>query len=183
MFKKIQKFWLLEKCLKRSKNLGGRGGSDLFWTKFKLKLNFLGRYFPYSKKYIWHHNICMCICLKRYYQAYCFEFYICPKKVTLIYSYDKLSKRVNKKLCSIIFGQRGHSKLDGQVSGQVSHWARHAIRHGCTDIIRVKYLFLGVNFCSEHTVFCQKKSISSVLYGLLVTHLVAHRFTLGNPNK
>ena len=33
---------------------------------------------------------------------------------------------------------------------------RHAICHGCTDIIRVKYLFFGVNFCSEQTVFSRK---------------------------
>ena len=33
---------------------------------------------------------------------------------------------------------------------------RHAICHGCTDIIHLKDLFSGVNFCSERTVFCRK---------------------------
>ena len=54
---------------------------------------------------------------------------------------------------------------------------RHAICHGCMDIIRV---FFWVNVCSELKVFCQN-SIFAVFHDLLVTHLVAHRFALGNP--
>ena len=30
---------------------------------------------------------------------------------------------------------------------------RHGICHGCTDIIRVKFLFNGVKFFHEHTLF------------------------------
>ena len=59
-------------------------------------------------------------------------------------------------------------------------FCRHAICHGCTDIIRLKYYFFGVNFRSEHTVFCRKLSFAAC-YGLSVTHLVSHMFTLGNP--
>ena len=57
---------------------------------------------------------------------------------------------------------------------------RHAICHGCTDIIRVKYFLWVVSFCSEHTVFAENSAFVA-FYGLLVTHLVAHRFTFGNP--
>ena len=31
---------------------------------------------------------------------------------------------------------------------------KHPIHHRWTDIIRVKYKFFWVNFCSERTVFC-----------------------------
>ena len=62
---------------------------------------------------------------------------------------------------------------------------RHAICHGCTDIIRVNiyiYFFLGggVNFCSEHIVFVEN-SVFVEFHGPLVTHLVTHMFTLSNP--
>ena len=43
------------------------------------------------------------------------------------------------------------------------HLTRHAICHGCTDIIHVKYIFFGINFCSEHTVFCRKKCFCRIL--------------------
>ena len=59
---------------------------------------------------------------------------------------------------------------------------RHAICHGCTDIIHVKYLFFGVNFCSELTFFFfTKKSVFVAFNGILVTLLFAHMFTLGIP--
>ena len=61
---------------------------------------------------------------------------------------------------------------DSVYTSLLLHNARHAICHGCTDIISVKYLFFGVNFCSEHTVFCQKSALVA-FNGLLVTHLVA----------
>ena len=41
---------------------------------------------------------------------------------------------------------------------------RHAICHGCTDIIRVKYKFVGVNFCSEHTLICRKECFCCILW-------------------
>ena len=66
----------------------------------------------------------------------------------------------------------------GAITGQTR--CRHAICHECMDIIRVKYFLGGVNFCSKHTVL-GKNSTFVTFYGLLVTHLVAHRFTLGNP--
>ena len=34
-------------------------------------------------------------------------------------------------------------------------WARHGICHGCTDIIRVEFLFAGVKYNCEHTLFVE----------------------------
>ena len=40
---------------------------------------------------------------------------------------------------------------------------RHEICHGCTNIIRVKYLIFGVIFFSEHMVFYQKQCFCLIL--------------------
>ena len=40
--------------------------------------------------------------------------------------------------------------------GKFTPIQRHAICHGCTDIIRVIFLIFLGKFCSEHTVFFQK---------------------------
>ena len=65
------------------------------------------------------------------------------------------------------------------VAGDLLQTPRHAICHDCTDIIRVKYFFGGVNFSLNIRCFAEKSAFVA-FYSLLVTHLVAHRLTLGN---
>ena len=67
----------------------------------------------------------------------------------------------------------GLCRVESQAIVKVLSYLRHAICHGCTDIIRVKYLFCGVIFTLNNQCFAE----NSVLF----TNLVAHRFTLGNP--
>ena len=59
---------------------------------------------------------------------------------------------------------------------------RHAICQGCMNIIRVKYFLLSKLIALNIQCFAEN-SVFAVFYGLLVTFLVAHRFTLGNPIK
>ena len=55
---------------------------------------------------------------------------------------------------------------------------RHGIRHGYTDIIRVKYyVFWGKFLLRTHNVFSKIEFL--IFYGLLVTHFFAQRLTLG----
>ena len=75
--------------------------------------------------------------------------------------------------CGILFCIIGYSLLCNTLH-------RHAICHGCTDIIRVKYFLGGEIFALNKRCFAEN-SVFAISYGLLVTHLVSHRFTLGNP--
>ena len=47
-------------------------------------------------------------------------------------------------------------------------------------ILSVKNISLGVNFSLNIQYFAEN-SVFAAFYGLLVTNLVAHRLTLGNP--
>ena len=49
-----------------------------------------------------------------------------------------------------------------------------------TDLIREKYFFVGSIFALNIQYFAEN-SVFAAFYGLLVTNLVAHRLTLGNP--
>ena len=56
-----------------------------------------------------------------------------------------------------------HFRHGGGTNFLVLAQTRHAICHGCPDIICVKYSFFWVDFCSENTAFCQKWCFCSIL--------------------
>ena len=127
-------FFVFHDWFKREgdKNLGGVKKMD--YRGYALNFHCIGTLAQFSLEVAI--SICVCVVCAIFFFALYYSHHSCQ----LVY--NPFSQYVS------------HLELYSQL--QLSLQSRHAICHGCTDIICVKYLILWVNFCSELTVFCQK---------------------------